>query len=220
MACALGDDVVEKLSVIHPNVHLGSHVLGFFVVLGEPPKGFTSGQLELKIGDDAIIRSHSVIYAGSMIGDRFQCGHGAIIREFTSIGSDCSIGTGSVVEFKVQMGNSVRLHSKVFVPEFSVLEDGCWLGPNVVITNAKFPLSKRAKETLRGVRICRGAKIGANSTLLPGITIGANALVGAGSVVTKDVAAGQVVVGSPARGLGNVFELKYDDTGLPAYEKT
>jgi acetyltransferase-like isoleucine patch superfamily enzyme len=107
------------------------------------------------------------------------------------------------------MGNGVRIHSQAFVPEYSVLEDNCWIGPNVVITNAKYPRSPRVKETLKGAIIRQGAKIGANSTLLPGIEIGENALVGAGSVVTKNVPAGTVVVGNPAYVIKQISELPY-----------
>ncbi len=106
----------------------------------------------------------------------------------------------------------MRIHSGCFVPEFTILEDGCWIGPCVVITNAKFPQAKRTKELLSGVRVGMGAKIGANVTLLPGVNIGAGALVGAGSVVTKDVPALTVVVGNPATIRGTTSELRYPDT--------
>jgi acetyltransferase-like isoleucine patch superfamily enzyme len=80
-----------------------------------------------------------------------------------------------------------------------VLEDGCWLGPGVMVTNARYPLSRNVKATLEGAHIERGAIIGASATLLPGVRIGARALVGAGAVVTRDVPPGAVVVGNPAR---------------------
>ena len=201
-----------------PNVHLGSRVeVDDFVVLGRAPKGAESGALALEIGEGSVLRSHSVFYAGSRIGARFQCGHGALVRENCIIGDDCSIGSGTVLEFQVILGNQVRIHSQCFVPEHSILEDGCWIGPNVVITNAKFPQASRTKELLAGVRIGRKAKIGANSTLLPGVVIGEGALVGAGSVVTRDVPAGVIVVGNPARITGRTTELRYPDTGESVY---
>ena len=184
-----------------------------FCVLGEPAKGRGPGQDRLIIGPHGVIRSHTIIYAGTRIGARLQTGHSVLIRENTRIGDDCSIGSGSVVEFKVVMGNRVRLHSQCFVPEYSVLEDDCWLGPRVVLTNARFPASRRAKHTLEGVRICRFARIGANATLLPGVVIGEGALVGAGAVVTRDVPPDTVVVGNPARPSGRVSELE-DEGGL------
>ena len=94
-------------------------------MLGEPAKGRGPGQDRLIIGPHGVIRSHTIIYAGTRIGARLQTGHSVLIRENTRIGDDCSIGSGSVVEFKVVMGNRVRLHSQCFVPEYSVLEDDC-----------------------------------------------------------------------------------------------
>jgi acetyltransferase-like isoleucine patch superfamily enzyme len=209
---------VTALSVIHPNVELGEgSEVDPFVILGYPPAGRAAGEIVLRIGARSRIRSHTVIYAGSTIGGRLQTGHGALVRHGCTIGDDCSIGSGTAVEFSVTMGNGVRLHSHVFVPEHSRLDDGAWLGPNVVVTNAKFPKAPRAKEMLAGVRVGANAKIGANATLLPGLEVGADALVGAGSVVTRNVEPGTVVAGNPARRVGLVRELRSRETGLLAY---
>lgn len=180
-----------------------------FCILGTLPRGAAPGSLATVIGDNAVIRSHSVIYAGNVIGRNFQTGNKVNIRESNRIGDDVSIGTLSVVEHHVEIGNHVRIHTQVFVPEFSVLEEGCWLGPNVVLTNARYPLSPDAKKTLQGVVIKRGAKIGANCTLLPGVVIGEQALVGAGTVVVRDVPRGAVVVGNPGRIIGDISRLPY-----------
>ena len=191
---------MNNQSHIFPNVHLGDDaIIGEFAIIGEPPRGKAPGELETRIGARALIRSHTVIYAGNVIGDDFQTGHGALVREENHIGNNVSIGSHTIVEHHVTIGDNVRLHSNVFVPEFSILEDDCWLGPNVVVTNARYPRSRNVKEQLRGAIIKRGAKIGANATLLPGVTIGENALVGAGAVVTHDVPDGAVVAGNPAR---------------------
>jgi acetyltransferase-like isoleucine patch superfamily enzyme len=180
-----------------------------FCLLGVPPRGQREGDLKTAIGPGACIRSHTVIYAGNRIGKNFQTGNKANIRELNEIGDDVSVGTLSVIEHHVRIGNAVRIHSQVFIPEYSVLEDEAWLGPNVVLTNAKYPQFPGVKENLKGPIIRKRAKIGANSTILPGVTIGENALVGAGSVVVHDVPDGAVVAGNPARIIKDISELSY-----------
>jgi acetyltransferase-like isoleucine patch superfamily enzyme len=194
---------------LYPAVLLGGGAtLGQYVVIGVPPRGAAPGQLQTVIGPDALIRSHTVIYSGNVIGARLETGHGVMIRESNRIGDDVSIGTHSVIEHDIRIGNRVRIHSGVFVPEFSILEDDCALGPGVVFTNALYPLSPGVKKTLRGPHLLPGAKIGANATLLPGVTIGRNSLVGAGAVVLRDVPDDKVVVGNPARIVKNVSDIK------------
>lgn len=190
--------MIAETAKIFDHVEIGKDVLveeycviGGFSGRGTPP--ITS------IGDGAVIRSHTVIYAGNIIGKDFQTGNKANIRENNRIGDNVSIGTLAVVEHSVQIGNGVRVHSQAFIPEYSVLEDNSWVGPNVVLTNAKYPMTKAAKSNLRGPTIQKGARIGANSTLLPGVVIGRDSIVGAGSVVTRDVAPGTIVAGNPAR---------------------
>jgi len=203
------DRLSPLASRISTNVNLGEGAtIGDFCIIGEPPRGNHAGELETRIGARAVIRSHTVIYAGNIIGDDFQTGHGALVREENKIGNNVSIGSHSIVEHHVTIGNGVRIHSNVFVPEFSILEDDCWLGPNVVVTNARYPRSKNVKENLKGATIKRGAKIGANATLLPGIVVGENALVGAGAVVVDDVPDNAVVVGNPARVVKRIEEIE------------
>ena len=203
-------DAMPVSHKIFPGVTLGDgSIVEDYAIIGCPPKGKKAGELLTTIGKGAVIRSHTVIYAGNRIGDNFQTGNKVNIRELNEIGDNVSIGTLSVIEHRVRIGDGVRMHSQVFVPEFTVIEDDAWLGPNVVITNAKYPLSPGAKETLAGPLIRKGAKIGANSTILPGIVIGANSLVGAGSVVTKDVPDNAVVAGNPARLIKMITALPY-----------
>lgn len=202
--------MISKTAIIYPGVVLGPDcVIEDFAIVGVPPRGFAPGELPTVIGDGAIIRSHTVIYAGNQIGHRFQTGNKANIRESNQIGNDVSIGTLSVVEHHVEIGHRVRIHTQVFVPEYTVLEEDSWLGPNVVITNAKYPKSPGAKETLKGAHLKRGAMVGANSTLLPGITLGEFSLVGAGSVVIGDVPEKAVVAGNPARTINSLDNLPY-----------
>lgn len=200
---------MENLHRIYPNVHLAPGAqIGEYVIIGIPPRGKKPGELETRIGPNAVIRSHTVIYAGNVIGANFQTGHGVMIRELNEIGDNVSVGTHSIVEHHVRIANNVRIHSNAFIPEYSALEHGAWVGPNVVFTNALYPLSPGAKRNLKGPHLLPGAKVGANATLLPGIVIGRNALVGAGAVVVRDVPDGKVVVGNPARIIKDMADLE------------
>jgi acetyltransferase-like isoleucine patch superfamily enzyme len=189
---------IASTAIIHPNVILGENVtVEDFCIIGLPFVG-EKGEKTI-IGDGAVIRAGTYIYAGNQIGNNFKTGNKANIRELNTIGDDVSIGTLSVIEHHVTIKNRVRIHTQVFVPEYTVLEDDCWLGPNVVVTNARYPKNSLSKDNLQGVRVRNSAKIGANVTLLPGIVIGKNSLIGAGSVVVKDIANGVVVAGNPTK---------------------
>lgn len=196
--------------IMRKGVEFGSNSLvEDYCILGVPPRGQKEGDLKTIIGAGAHVRSHTVIYAGNTIGKNFQTGNKVNIRELNEIGDDVSIGTLSVIEHHVRIGNRVRIHTQVFIPEYSVLEEDAWIGPHVVLTNAKYPHSPDAKSNLTGPTIKKGAKIGANATILPGVVIGENALVGAGSVVVDNVPDGAVVVGNPARVIKQISELPY-----------
>lgn len=193
---------------LFPNTRLGANTeVGPYAVLGYPSRGTKPGECETVIGADVVIRSHVVIYAGNRIGDRVHIGHAVLLRESNVVGDDVSIGSRSIIEHHVTIGDRVRIHSAAFIPEYTVLEDDCWIGPCVVVTNAKYPANHHTKRDLRGPVVKRGAKVGANATLLPGVVIGEGALVGAGSVVTRDVPANAVVVGNPARITKDLYEL-------------
>jgi len=185
----------------YPGVALdeASATVGEFVIIGVPPRGHAPGALATRIGARAVLRSHTVVYAGNVIGDDFQTGHGVLIRESNQIGDRVSVGSHSIIEHHVIIEDGVRIHSQAFVPEFTVLEAGSSIGPGTVLTNTRYPWSPQAKETMRGPHIESAAIVGANVTVLPGLRIGAGALVGAGAVVVKDVPPGAVVVGNPAR---------------------
>jgi len=202
--------MISKHALIYPGVTLGKNcVIEDFAIVGAPPRGAAPGELETVIGDHATIRSHTVIYAGNKIGHNFQTGNKANIRELNEIGDQVSIGTLTVIEHHIRIGSRVRIHTQVFIPEYSILEEDCWIGPNVVFTNAKYPVSPEVKKNLQGPHIRRFAMVGANSTLLPGVTIGEYALIGAGSVVTRDVPGKAVVVGNPARVINSLDNLPY-----------
>ena len=111
---------------------------------------------------------------------------GRSYEKHTTIGASVSIGSHSIVEHHVTIGDGVRIHGNVFVPEFSELHDGCWVGPGVILTNARYPNRPDTKRTSKGSRWA-GAVVGAGAVLLPGVMIGEGALVGAGAVVVGDV---------------------------------
>ncbi len=193
-------DTRHPTSLVAEHVQLGADArIGAFVIVGELAHGQDPATVRTVLGARANLRSHTVLYAGNLIGDDFQTGHGALLREDNVIGHRVSVGSHSLVEHHVRLGDGVRIHSNAFIPEFSVLEDEAWIGPCVVVTNARYPQSPRAKANLQGVYIERRARIGAGAVLLPGVRIGAGALVGAGAVVTRDVPANAVVAGNPAR---------------------
>ena len=189
--------VIAKTAIIHPNVTLGENVIvEDYCIIGIPvPKGHAQATT---IGDNSIIRAGTYIYSGTHIGNNFQSGNKANIRENNVIGNDVSIGTLSVIEHSTEINDNVRIHSQVFIPEFSKLHKNCWIGPNVVMTNAAYPNSPYAKANLIGVIVHENAKVGANTTILPGVELGHGCLVGAGSVVTKDVNCATIVAGNPA----------------------
>jgi len=188
--------MISDTAIIYPNVFFGKGcVIEDFVIIGISPKGSVPGELETVIGDNAVIRSHTVIYAGNKIGNNFQTGNKANIRELNEVGDNVSIGTLSVIEHHVKIGNCVRIHTHAFIPEYCVLEEGCWIGPNVVLTNAKYPNRIDTKNNLQGVKIKRNAVIGANVTILPGLCIGEKAMIGAGTVITKNIPDNLIVYG-------------------------
>ena len=149
------------------------------------------------IGDDAVIRSGSIIYCEVIIGHRFQCGHNVLIREKTVIGNNTSVGTASVIEGYSSIGNNVRIQSMVFVPTNTQIADGVFIGPGVVLTNDRYPPT--GKPELKGPVLEENSVIGAKAVILPGIILGKGAAVAAGSVVTRDVPAGKMAIGSPAK---------------------
>ena len=144
--------------VVYPNVDLGpGSEIGEFVIIGLPQQPKVD-EMRTRIGSNAIIRSHTVIYAGNVIGANFKTGHGVTIRELNEIGDDVSIIAYIIrnIEHHVKICNGVRIHSNVFVPEYSVLEDGAWVGPNVVFTNARYPQSPCTKAKLKGAHVLAG----------------------------------------------------------------
>lgn len=140
------------------------------------------------IGENTRVWQFSVILAGAVIGE------------------NCNICAHTLIENDVNIGNNVTIKSGVFVWDGITIEDDVFIGPCVAFTNDKFPRSKHYPEKFLGTLIKSGASIGANSTILPGLTIGKKSMIGAGAVVTKDVPDYAVVTGNPARIIKYVSE--------------
>lgn len=123
----------------------------------------------------------------------------SVIFEKARIGSNCNICAHTLIENDVIIGNNVTVKSGVFIWDGSRIEDDVFIGPNATFTNDAMPRSKVYPDTFKGITVKKGASIGANATILPGIEIGEYAMIGAGAVVTKDVPGRAVVVGNPAK---------------------
>ncbi|UCC34042.1 MAG: transferase [Candidatus Bathyarchaeota archaeon] len=207
---------MSENAVIYERTKIGKNpVVEDFVVLGKPPSGFKPGQLELVIGDFPTIRSGTIIYAGNIIGNRFQTGDNARIRENNRIGDSVSIGAGSVVECGCEMKDYARIHSNCFISEYTIINENAWIGPGVNMTNVLHPPCPAFKKhaPIRGERCLNGpvinkcAVIGAGATILPGVVIGESAIVGAGSVVNSDIPERCVVAGNPAKVVKKIGDL-------------
>ena len=123
----------------------------------------------------------------------------AVVLAGARIGRDCNLCAQTFVENEVVVGDRVTVKCGVQLWDGITLEDDVFVGPNATFTNDRWPRSRQAVERYPATVVRRGASIGANATILPGVTIGEGAMVGAGAVVTRDVAPHTLVVGNPAR---------------------
>lgn len=128
----------------------------------------------------------------------------SIILKNAVIGNNCNINCHVFIENDVIIGDNVTIKPGVQIWDGLRIEDNVFIGPNVTFTNDRYPRSKKYPEEFQQTIIKKGASIGANATILGGITIGTNALIGAGSVVTKDVPANELWVGNPAKKIKNI----------------
>lgn len=133
------------------------------------------------------------------IGDDTKIWQFCVVLPNAEIGNNCNICSHCLIENDVKIGNNVTIKCGVQVWDGIELEDDVMVGANVSFTNDKYPRSHNKDWTLMQTKVCRSASIGAGATLLPGLTIGEGAMIGAGSVVTKDVPAGELWIGNPAK---------------------
>jgi acetyltransferase-like isoleucine patch superfamily enzyme len=158
-----------------------------------------------RIGNGTVISTGAIVFAGSNVGERCIVGDQACVRERVELGDDVVVGRGSLVENDTTIGAFTRIQADAYITAYSTLEEHVFIAPRVVTTNDNFMgRTEKRLALLKGPTIRQGARIGGGAILCPGIEIGAEAFVGAGAVVTKDVPPGVVVVGSPARVLREV----------------
>jgi acetyltransferase-like isoleucine patch superfamily enzyme len=152
----------------------------------------------LKLGAGARLRSGTVLYDATRIGADFETGHGVVVREDCQIGAGVSIWSNTVVDYGCRIGDRVKIHANCYIAQFTLLEDDVFLAPGVTIANDLYPGDERSAKLMTGPHIGAGAQIGVNVTILPFVKIGAGAMIGSGSVVTRNIPAGMVAYGNPA----------------------
>ncbi len=149
------------------------------------------------LGEKCIICAQAVVYAGTVLGDRVFVADGANIREGCEIGDDTIIGRNVTVECNTKIGKKCKIQTAAHITGDVIIEDNVFVGPECTTMNDKF--MRTSDIEMRGPTFKKNSRIGANATVLAGLTIGENSVVGAGSVVTKDVPDGEIWVGNPAK---------------------
>ncbi len=221
----IGDNVTIEENVfldfgviVRDNVHIKKNSkIGARCILGEYLADFyvdcVNGDHPLVIGENAIIRSETIIYGDSQIGDFFQTGHRVTVRERAMIGHHVRMGTLSDIRGDCMIGNYVNLHSNVHISMKSIIHDYVWIFPYTLFTNDPTPPSM---ESL-GVEVESFAVICSRAMLMPGVHIGEDALISAGAVVTRDVEAETIVIETPAKDVGHINKVKNHITGEKVY---
>ena len=203
---------VHPTATVYPGTVLGEgvRVLEYAVVGKQPSLGASSTAKRdplppSEIGDGTIVSTGAVVFAGSIVGPRCIVGDQSCIRERVQLGENCVLGRGSLIENDTSVGAGTRIQAGAYITAYSTLEEDVFIAPCVVTTNDNYMgRTERRRTEMRGPTIRRSARIGGGAIICPGVEIGAEAFVGAGAVVTKDVAPGKLVVGNPARVLRDV----------------
>lgn len=208
--CRIGHHVV-----IHARTTVGNAVrIDDGAVIGKEPMRAAISILKDEddlpgavIGDRCIVGSHAVIYRGCTLGQRVLVADYASVRENADIGDFTIVGRGVTVENSCRVGRYCKLETECYITAYSTIEDRVFVAPGVVTSNDNYVgrTQERFKH-FKGVTIKKAGRIGAGAVILPGLVIGEDALVAAGSVVTRDVPARKVVMGCPARECRSVPE--------------
>lgn len=199
---------IGPASVVHAGVRLGDRArIGPLCVVGEPGAG---GYGPTLIGDDAIVRSHSVVYGGCVFGKALETGHHVVIRDGTNAGENLRVGNFSDIEGQCVIGDFCRFHGYVHVGRGSTIGNFVWLFSLMIATNDPLPPS----EIHEPVTIGHGAVVCVGATLMPGTRLGIGAFVCAGATAKGSIPAGAVVAGPEGTIVNHVKRLIHLDTGL------
>lgn len=216
---SIGDDTyIDSNTIIRSHTTIGrASFIGANCIIGEYLMDFCLDRKPhnhpLTIGENALIRSGSIIYAGSEIGINFQTGHQVTIRENTKIGNHVSAGTLTDIQGNCTIGNYVRMHSNVHIGQLSTIDDFVWIYPYVVLTNDPTPPS----DNFVGVHVHSFAIIATGAIIMPGLDVEKDSLVAAGAIVTKPVHEYEVVAGNPGKVISDVRRIKNKVTGESVY---
>ena len=206
--CIIGSNVVIHVgTIIADNVRIDDNT-----VIGKQPMRsvnsiFTDEEklLPAKISEGCLIGAGVIIYCGCTIGEKTLIADTAVIRENVTVGSKTIIGRGTTIENFCTVGSNCKIQTNVYLTAYSQVEDYVFIAPCVTTSNDNYAArSKQRFGKFKGVTIKKGGRIGAGAVILPGKIIYEDALVAAGSVVTKNVEAGKIVVGNPAKVLRDV----------------
>jgi acetyltransferase-like isoleucine patch superfamily enzyme len=173
-----------------------------------------------RIGDHAVIRSGTIIYANTTIGRRFSCGHQVLIRAEVTAGDRVVVHHRCTLEGRIRIGSGVKIMAHVYLPSTTEIGNMVFIGPNATFLNDRHPMRQAAP--VAGAKVEDHATIGGGAVICPGIRIGRGAFVAAGAVVNKDVPPGVLARGVPARhyplpeslAAGNLPELMLPQTDL------
>jgi acetyltransferase-like isoleucine patch superfamily enzyme len=205
---------IHPTAVVYPGTVLGDGVKVLeHAVIGKQPTLSARSTAKREplppavVGDGTVVSTGAIVFAGATLGARVIVGDQACVRERVAVADDVVIGRGALVENDTTIGARTRIQANAYVTAYSTLEEDVFVAPCVVTTNDNFMgRTERRLAAMKGPTIRRGARIGGGAILCPGIEVGEEAFVGAGAVVTKNVPARTVVVGSPARVLRDVPE--------------
>jgi acetyltransferase-like isoleucine patch superfamily enzyme len=205
----IGDKAsIGAFAVVHGGTEVGQGVrVEEHTSVGKPEHGYAVGRTytgsgaATRIADGAVLRSGAVLYAGVSIGVNTCIGHGTLVRSHALVGNDGIFGHHLVIERECRIGDRVRCSPLSHITSACVLADDVFLGAGIRTVNDKHLIWRdpEREPDLVPPRFEQGAKVGSGSTVLGGVTIGERALVGAGSVVTRDIPPGATAYGSPAR---------------------